>query len=69
MVASARAYVSALNKMIGWMSLAQKVTTRGRSASGVSSGLAGVMVSPAVAASASVSSMDEVGKDLATSSK
>ncbi|GLC41026.1 2-isopropylmalate synthase 1, chloroplastic [Pleodorina starrii] len=62
-VASARAYISALNKMIGWMSVAQKVAPRGRPGGAV----AGV----SVASMATGASMDEVpgNKDLAKSSK
>ncbi len=37
-VASARAYISALNKMIGWMSVAQKVAPKGRATASVDSG-------------------------------
>ncbi|KAG2437518.1 hypothetical protein HYH02_011161 [Chlamydomonas schloesseri] len=58
-VASARAYVSALNKMIGWMSLAQKVAPRSARPTTASGG----------AALSSVDNGSSAGKDqLATSS-
>ncbi|KAG2429375.1 hypothetical protein HXX76_011140 [Chlamydomonas incerta] len=59
-VASARAYVSALNKMIGWMSVAQKVAPR--AARATASGGA------ALASVDNGSSAPSAGKDLATSS-
>ncbi|PNW81754.1 hypothetical protein CHLRE_06g258733v5 [Chlamydomonas reinhardtii] len=59
-VASARAYVSALNKMIGWMSVAQKVAPR--AARATASGGA------ALASVENGSSAPSAGKDLATSS-
>lgn len=56
MVASARAYISALNKMIGWMSVAQKVVSRGKPVASIQ----GVSVAM-VTSTASAASIDEAG--------